>query len=45
MLAPIIGGLLFDFVGYPFSAIFISCWNLVSVVVEYMLLTLIYRFF
>ena len=45
MLAPIIGGLLFDFVGYPFSAIFIASWNLVSVVVEYILLTLIYRDF
>ena len=44
MLAPIIGGLLFDFVGYPFSALFIAGWNLVSVVVEYMLLILIYRF-
>ena len=44
MLAPIIGGLLFDFVGYPFSALFIASWNLVSVVVEYMLLILIYRF-
>ena len=44
MLAPMIGGLLFDFVGYSFAAIFIAGWNLVSVIVEYMLLILIYRF-
>ena len=44
MLAPIIGGLLFDFVGYSSAALFIAGWNLVSVVVEYMLLILIYRF-
>ena len=43
MLAPIIGGLLFDFVGYPFAAVFIAVWNLVSVIVEYTLLILIYR--
>ena len=43
MLAPIIGGLFFDFVGYPFSALFIACWNSVSVIVEYMLLILIHR--
>ena len=44
MLAPIIGGLLFDFVGYSFAALFIAVWNLVSVIVEYMLLIRIYRF-
>ena len=44
MLSPIVGGLLFDFVGYSFAAIFIAGWNLVSVIVEYMLLILIYRF-
>ena len=44
MLAPIIGGLLFDFVGYSFAALFIAGWNSVSVIVEYMLLILIYRF-
>ena len=43
MLAPIIGGLLFDFVGYSSAALFIAGWNLVSVVVEYMLLILIYN--
>ena len=45
MLAPIIGGLLFDFVGYSFAALFIAGWNSVSVIVEYMLLILIYRYF
>ena len=44
MLAPIIGGLLFDFVGYSFAALFIAGWNSISVIVEYMLLILIYRF-
>ena len=44
MLSPIVGGLLFDFVGYSFAAIFIAGWNLVSVIVEYLLLILIYRF-
>ena len=44
MLSPIICGLLFDFVGYSFAAIFIASWNLVSVIVEYLLLILIYRF-
>jgi len=45
MLSPIVGGLLFDFVGYSFAAIFIGCWNVVSVIVEYLLLILIYRDF
>lgn len=44
MLSPIVGGLLFDFVGYSFAAIFIAGWNLVSVIVEYLLLILIYRY-
>ena len=44
MLSPIVGGLLFDFVGYPFAAVFIGCWNVVSVIVEYLLLILIYRY-
>ena len=43
ILAPVIGGLLFDFVGEAFAAVFIAGWNIVSVVVEYSLLILIYR--
>ena len=43
MLAPIIGGLLFDFVGYSFAALFIAAWNSISGIVEYTLLILIYR--
>ncbi len=43
MLAPIIGGLLFDFVSYATAALVIAGWNMISVIVEYTLLLLIYR--
>ena len=43
MLAPILVGQLFTFLGYGWTGIFIAVWNLISVCVEYTLLELIYR--
>lgn len=43
MLAPAAGGLLLDYIGYIGTGIFIAVWNIVSVVLEFTLLILIYR--
>lgn len=43
ILAPILAGMLFDYVSYSFTALFIAGWNLVSVCLEYALLVKIYR--
>jgi len=43
MLAPAAGGLLFTYIGYIGTGIFIAVWNIVSVCLEYTLLILIYR--
>merc|ERR1719232_1938976 len=43
MLAPAAGGLLLDYIGYIGTGIFIAVWNVVSVVLEYLLLISIYR--
>ena len=43
MLAPAAGGLLFTYIGYIGTGIFIAAWNLISVCLEYLLLILIYR--
>ena len=45
VLSPTLAGLIFDFAGDEAAAATIGIWNLVSVVVEYYLLTLIYRDF
>ena len=42
LLAPAICGVIFDFLAYEDAALFIAAWNLVSVAVEYGLLSLIY---
>ena len=43
MLAPVISGQLFYFIGYIWTGVFIAGWNIVSVVCEYGLLNGIYR--
>merc|ERR1712241_653366 len=43
MLAPVISGQLFYFIGYIWTGVFIAAWNILSVVCEYMLLSGIYR--
>ena len=43
MLAPILVGQLFTFIGYIWTGFFIASWNIVSVAVEYILLSAIYR--
>merc|ERR1712079_721646 len=43
MLAPAAGGLLFTYIGYIGTGIFIAVWNIVSVCLECTLLILIYR--
>jgi iron-regulated transporter 1 len=43
MLAPIISGQLFYFIGYIWTGVFIAIWNIVSVVGEYALLQGIYN--
>ena len=43
MLAPVISGQLFYFIGYIWTGVFIAAWNILSVVCEYMLLSGIYK--
>ena len=43
MLAPVISGQLFYFIGYIWTGVFIAGWNIVSVVCEYALLNGIYQ--
>merc|ERR1719322_1414302 len=43
MLAPVISGQLFYFIGYIWTGIFIAGWNILSVICEYALLNGIYR--
>lgn len=43
ILAPVLAGLLFDFISEEFTAVFLAAWNLVSVIIEYLLLVLIYK--
>jgi len=43
MVAPAVAGQLFTFLGFGFTGIFIALWNIVSVMVEYLLLHLIYN--
>jgi hypothetical protein len=38
-------GVIFDFLSYPWAALFIAMWNIVSVVIEYFLLYAIYKEF
>ena len=45
MLAPIISGQLFYFIGYIWTGVFIAVWNVFSVVCEYILLHGIYNQF
>ena len=42
MLAPVISGQLFYFIGYIWTGIFIAGWNILSVICEYALLNGIY---
>ena len=42
MLAPILAGQLFYFIGYTWTGVFIAIWNIFSVVCEYILLHGIY---
>ncbi len=42
-LSPLVAGLVFDLVSSSAAAIFIAAWNIVSVVIEYFLLHLIYQ--
>jgi hypothetical protein len=44
-VSPSLCGIIFDFLGTEYAAIFIAGWNLVSVTVEYLLLTSIYKEF
>ena len=43
MVAPVLVGQLFSFLGYDWTGIFIAGWNLASVCVEYTLLERIYK--
>merc|ERR550519_994845 len=43
MLAPGAAGLFFTFLGYTITGVIIAGWNVVSVTLEYLLLSLIYR--
>jgi len=43
MLAPAAAGQLFTYLGFVLTGVFIAVWNVVSVCVEYLLLTLIYK--
>ncbi len=43
ILAPAALGVLFDFLGHAPCALFVAGWNLVSVVVEFSLLYVIYK--
>ena len=43
MLAPVIAGQLFYFIGYVWTGIFIAIWNILSVICEYGLLNGIYH--
>ena len=43
MLAPAAAGQLFTFFGFGYTGIIIAGWNIVSVCLEYLLLSLIYR--
>ena len=42
MLAPVIAGQLFYFIGYIWTGVFIAGWNILSVICEYALLSGIY---
>ena len=42
MLAPVISGQLFYFIGYIWTGVFIAGWNVLSVICEYALLNGIY---
>jgi hypothetical protein len=42
MLAPVISGQLFYFIGYMWTGVFIAGWNILSVICEYTLLSGIY---
>jgi len=44
-VTPALAGLLFQFTSYVFVAIFIGAWNIVSVLIEFLLLTSLYREF
>ena len=43
MIAPAVAGQLFTFLGFGWTGVFISVWNLVSVCLEYFLLAKIYE--
>ena len=43
MLAPAVAGQLFTYLGFVLTGVFIAVWNVVSVTLEYLLLTLIYK--
>lgn len=43
MLAPVVAGQLFTFLGFGVTGIVIAGWNVISVLLEYLLLSLIYR--
>lgn len=43
MLAPAAAGQLFTFIGYGITGVVIAAWNVISVILEYLLLHLIYK--
>ena len=43
MLAPAAAGQFFSFIGYGLSGVVIAGWNVISVIIEYLLLALIYK--
>ena len=45
LIAPSLAGLIFEFLGYVYAAVFIALWNILSVAIEYYLLYAIYREF
>ncbi len=45
LVAPSLAGLIFEFLGYVWAAVFIALWNILSVAIEYYLLYAIYKEF
>ena len=45
VLSPSFAGLFFDFTSSEITAAILGCWNLISVIIEYWMLTIIYKKF
>ena len=45
VLPPSFAGLFFDFTSSEITAAILGCWNLISVIIEYWMLTIIYKKF